>query len=86
MRPYKLLVDYEAFQFFQALGKNDQRYLHGLPVYLREYPHSQSDKKVPGEGGRVYFVYVRGKFAIKHWIDEAVREVRVIDIHFVPSA
>ena len=83
MRPYKLLVDYEALEFLQRLSKNDQRYLHARLVYLREYPHSQTDKKVPGEGGRDYFVYVRGKFAIKYWIDDAVREVRVLDVHFV---
>ncbi len=52
-------------------------------MYLRQYPHDYQDKKVRGEDGRDHFIFVRGKFAIKFWIDEAVKEVRILDIHFV---
>ncbi len=86
MRPYKLLVEYEALEFFQGLNKNEQRYLHGLLVHLCVYPHSQTDRKVRGEDGRYFFAFVRGKFAIKYWIDEPVKEVRVLDVHFVRFA
>jgi hypothetical protein len=85
MRPYKLVLDYEAVEIFQGLSSRDRRYLHACLVYLREYPHV-ADKKVAGEYGRDYFIYVRGKFAIKYWIDEAVKEIRILDIHSIHFA
>jgi hypothetical protein len=77
MRPYQLVVNFEALAFIQGLSKNDQRRLHGPLVYLAEWPHNYADKKERGADGRDHFISVRGKFAIKYWIDEAVREVRV---------
>ena len=82
MRPYKLVLDYEAVEVFQGLSKQHRRYLHEHFVYLREYPHIP-DKRVADEHGRNYFIYVRGEFAIKYWIDEAVKEIRILDIHLV---
>jgi hypothetical protein len=86
MRPYKLVVDYDALEFFQGLSKNEQHFLHARLFHLREYPHNSADRSETGEGGRVHFIYVRGKFAIKFWIDEAVKEVRILDIHLVRFA
>jgi hypothetical protein len=83
MRPYKLVVDYEALEFFQGLNRRDQFYLHGRLVWLRESPHNYMDKKVTSEDGRELFIFVRGKFAIKYWIDEAVKEIRILDIQLV---
>jgi hypothetical protein len=86
MRPYKLVVDYEALEFFQGLSRSDQYYLHGRLVYLRHSPHNHMDRRQRGKEGRDHFIFVRGKFAIKFWIDEAVKEVRILDIHFVRFA
>jgi hypothetical protein len=83
MRPFQLILDYETLEFFEGLSRNDRRYLHARFIYLREYPHNSANKKEPGDDGRDYFICVRGKFAIKYWIDEAVREVRVLRVHFV---
>jgi mRNA-degrading endonuclease RelE of RelBE toxin-antitoxin system len=80
MKPYELAVAYEVFEFLQSLRQSDQRVLQGRLVLLREYPHNQSDFVERDANGRDYHINLRGKYAIKYWIDEAGREVKVLRI------
>jgi hypothetical protein len=80
MKPYKLVVDYEAIQFMQALPPAGRKDLHQRLVRLREHPHDCRDATVLNRLDRDYFIYAGGRFAIKFWIDEWEREIRVIDV------
>jgi hypothetical protein len=75
MKPYQLVIDYEVLEFLQSLRRAAQRGVHRRLVYLGEFPHDCMDQAGSDPSGRDYFIYAQGQYAIKFWIDEAVREV-----------
>jgi hypothetical protein len=82
MRPYEIVVDYEALGFFRTLGRAAQRELHMRLMVLQESPRHCQDMVERDKSRRDYFIYIGGKFAIKYWIDEAVCEIRILEIQF----
>ena len=80
MKPFKLAIAYEVVEFFQQRDGRDRKTIREALGSLREFPHNGKDLIERDPSGREHFVNFRGKFAIKYWIDEWEREVKVIDI------
>jgi len=47
---------------------------------LKEFPHNCKDLTERHSSGRQHFVFLRGEYAIKFWIDEWDREVKVLQL------
>jgi len=80
MKPFRLLVDYNVFQFIQTLRRFEQLEIHEHFDQSNEFPHHQKSLIEKDATGRDYFVSLRGTFAVKYWIDEWECEVKVIAI------
>jgi len=80
MKPYKLTIAYEVVEFFRQQSRWDRKILEGAFIALREFPHTNQKLVERGPSGRDFFVYLKDKFAIKYWIDEREREVKIIDL------
>ena len=80
MKPYQLTIIYEVVEFFQQQNGRDRKTIDNAFEVLRQFPHDNKNLPERGPSGREYFVYLKGKYAIKYWIDEWENEVKIIDI------
>ncbi len=63
-----------------GLTKSGQRKVTGLLLRLAEHPHQIGDYTTRGDGGHDIQHLRLGEFRISFWADDAVRELRVVDI------
>lgn len=82
MKPYTLTIVYELFDFAGQQKPSDRAVIRKAFDSLRDFPHKGRILIEKDPSGREHFVYLTGKFAIKFWIDEWEREVKIIDIRF----
>jgi len=82
MKPFELMVAYPAVEFIRQQNRAEQRALAGLLEALKKYPHNCKDLTELHSSGREHFVFLRSRYAIKFWIDEWEREVKVLHLQF----
>jgi hypothetical protein len=80
MKPFELLIAYRVVEFIQQQNRSDRNAIEVALDSLKEFPHNCKDLTERQSSGREHFVYLRGKFAVKYWIDEWEREVKVMKI------
>jgi hypothetical protein len=49
-------------------------------VLIRNFPYNNADYTQVGPVGRQVHINVSAKYALKYWIDEADRQIKVLDI------
>ena len=77
---YRLLLDLEVVSQLQALSVGRRRRLLGHFALLERYPSAHSDYVDTDANGRRIDVSVREGFAIYFWIDEADRQVKILQL------
>jgi hypothetical protein len=80
MKPFKLTVAYEVFEFVDHQSRLDRQAINRAFLSLRESTDDRKDLTQRDPNGRDVFVYLKGKFAIKFSSDAWEREVKVIDV------
>jgi hypothetical protein len=80
MKPYALFIDYEVFDFMSRQHRSDQVKLRDRMLKIREYPGNYSDYIEVDSVGRSFHISVKGKHAIKYWIDDADRQIKILEI------
>jgi len=81
MKPWELLVVYEAFELIAGLSRSEQVSVRRCFEQIREHPHNHSDYSESDSAGRPVEIHICGRLALKYWIDEADRQVKILDIH-----
>jgi hypothetical protein len=77
---YEPVLSSKAAAFLVSLSKPRQRKLIGLLYQLADNPSQIGDYSEPDQSGReVQFLIVRD-ILIAFWADDAVREMRIVDI------
>jgi len=77
---YRLLIDYEAFEFLSQLKKPVQRLIHRRLRQIQDGPTECSDYQERDSTGRPLHVSICGDYAITFWEDFADRQVKVLQI------
>ncbi|HEX4140087.1 MAG TPA: hypothetical protein VHY09_07045 [Candidatus Methylacidiphilales bacterium] len=85
MKPFELLLAYKVVEFARQLNRSDRNVIEKAFKSLEESPHNCKDLTERHLSGREHFVLYRGKFAIKFWIDDWEREVKVMKIQLRDS-
>ena len=78
--PYRLLIDLEVVTQLQGLPVRRRRNLMGHFLAIEKYPSAHSDYTDTDAHGRRVDVSVREGFAIYYWIDEADRQVKILQL------
>ena len=82
MRPFQLLIAYEAIEFVERLSRRDQLSIRQRLIQIRDFPNNHSDYFEHDNRGRVVDISICGRFAIKYWIDHADVQIKVLDVHY----
>ena len=77
---YRLLIDLEVVSRLQALTASRRRRLLGRFAIIERYPVACSDYVDTDASGRRIDVSLREGFAIYFWIDEADRQVKILQL------
>jgi hypothetical protein len=80
VKPYALLVDYEVIEFIGRLNRKEQTAIWKRMRQIRDFPYNNSDYFEFDPFGRQVHIDVSAKYALKYWIDEADRQIKVLDI------
>ncbi len=78
--PYRLLIDLEVVTLLQTLPARRRRNLLNHFRALERYPSAHSDYTEADAHDRRVDVSVREGFAIYYWIDEADRQVKILQL------
>lgn len=81
MKPYELLLAYRVFNFVGNLKPAEVRLLHRKFQQIRLAPLNNSEQTVFEPEGRAVELSTWHRFCIRYWIDEADREVKILDIY-----
>jgi hypothetical protein len=81
MKSFALLVAYEVFEFIERLPRTEHLPIRKRFLQIRDFPGSHSDYSEPDDQGRRIEINIYGKFAIKYWIDDADKQVKILEIH-----
>ena len=80
MLPYQLVFTREALDFICRAGEVEMRELDGWFNRFERQPATPGDYAEQDRSGRELQVVVLRHVAITYWTDDAVREVRIIQI------
>jgi len=80
VKPFRLLVDYEVFEFVVRLNAKEQHLIRREMLRVRDFPYNNADYAETDELGRQYHVHIFGKYALKYWIDEADRHLKMMEM------
>ncbi len=78
MKPFELMLAYPAVEFIEQQSQRERGAIKVALERLKEFPHNCKDLTEQHSSGRQHFVFLRGEYAIKFWIDEWEREVKVL--------
>jgi len=73
-------VAYDVFDFMSRQGRLEQLQLRDRMLRIREFPGNYSDYLEIDSVGRPFYISVKGKHAIKYWIDDADRQIKIMEI------
>lgn len=80
MKPFRLLIDYEVFEFVARLSRKEQQLIRREMLRMQDFPYNHADYQEKDEFGRQYHVHLFGKYALKYWIDEADKHLKIMEI------
>jgi hypothetical protein len=79
VKPFRLLIDHEVLEFIAQLGRKEQPLIHREMLRVWDFPCHHADYPEKDELGRQYHVHIFGKYALKYWIDEADRHLKIME-------
>lgn len=82
---YKLLLHEEAVAFWSALNRPDRERLLWALKNLAAAPHQAPDFFEADDHGRRLSGFIEGAFALIVYIDDAVGEIRAIDLRYADN-
>ncbi len=77
---YKLVVDGEAVHVLLKCDSRSRQQLLRFLDGLSSNPHQKGDYRLQPPNDRNYEVKLIAQFKVTYWADNAVRELRVVDI------
>jgi hypothetical protein len=80
MRRYRFVLNEAAARAAFAMTYQDRNKLSTVFDSLAEYPHRDPDSIYRSPDGRTMSIKKFNRWRITYWIDEAVCEVRIVDI------
>jgi hypothetical protein len=80
VKPFSLSVEYDALQFLHGRTRREQASLLSRFLHLRDYPENSTDVREIDRSGRLIRTSIHGKYAVSFWIDDADREVKVVEV------
>jgi mRNA-degrading endonuclease RelE of RelBE toxin-antitoxin system len=80
VKPFRLFIDYEVLEFIARLSRKEQHLIRREILRVRDFPYNHADYPEKDEFGRQYQVHIFGKYAVKYWIDEADRHLKIMEI------
>jgi hypothetical protein len=81
MALFRLLIDYDVVVYVEGLSKTDRRAIRDRLVEIRDFPAHRSDYVEHDAVGREVGINICGAFAIKFWVDHAVQQIKILDVH-----
>jgi len=82
MSSFTLLIAYDVIEFLESLPRRDQLALRRRFIQISNFPDRHSDYSEPDDIGRLLDMNICGKFAIKFWIDNADKHLKILDVHY----
>ena len=82
---YEILLHEEAVAFWSALDRSDRERLLWALKRLAAAPHQSPDFSEADGQGRPLSGFIEGAFALIVYVDDAVGEVRVIDLRYADN-
>jgi hypothetical protein len=80
MKSFELLFAQQAVEFIEQQNRRERGEIKLALAQLKEFSHKCRDLVEQHSSGREHFVFLRGEYAIKFWIDEWEREVKVLHL------
>ena len=80
MKPFEVVLAYPAVEFIERQVRSERAAIKAALQLIKESPHNRKDLTESHPSDREHFVFLRGKYAIKFWIDEWEFEVKVLNI------
>jgi mRNA-degrading endonuclease RelE of RelBE toxin-antitoxin system len=77
---YRLLIDREVVDFLQSLGASRRRDLLRHFKEIERFPSAHSDYRDKDAEDRPVDVSIHDGLAIYYWIDEADRQVKILEL------
>lgn len=77
---YRLLVDYQVFEFLESIPKSDQRLLRDRMRAIQNFPSQHSDYQEPDEQARPLDISICGPYAIRFWEDVIDMHIKILEI------
>jgi hypothetical protein len=77
---WKFVFHEEPMQFLLRLRGAERDDLFKALQRLRANPNQRPHAYTNGPSGRKYLIFYGGRFGIAYWLDEFVRELRVVGI------
>lgn len=81
MKPFELLFSLRAVEFIQNLQSRERLGLQRKILQIQHSPHNCSQQTVIEPQGRPIELCTWSRFCIRYWIDEADREVKILDVY-----
>lgn len=78
---YRLLISIEVVEFVERLPAKTKRALRSAMHIIGHDPLGRSDAEDCDNNGRLLQIAVVGDYALMYWIDDADRNVKILDIH-----
>ncbi|MCP5517883.1 MAG: hypothetical protein H7A45_11585 [Verrucomicrobiales bacterium] len=78
---YRLLISMEVVEFVEQLPSRAKRRMREVIRSIGENPLGRSDAVDQDATGRRLEIAVVGDYALMYWIDEAHRQVKILDLH-----
>jgi hypothetical protein len=77
---WKLVIDEAPFEFFVSRRASERRFLLKAFERLKSEPYQTADYFAKDDSDRPLSLKGFQPFLITYWLDQAVKEVRVLDI------
>lgn len=81
METFRLLIDYDVVLYVEGLPKEARKQLRLRMHEIRAAPRSYADYDERDSMGRAVRINICGLYAIKYWVDQADRQIKILDIH-----
>ncbi len=77
---YRFVIAAEVFRYVFSLRVTERQFLDDIFQFLAENPHFRGDYQEPDEDERPRTVFLRGRFLVTFWADDAAKEIRVVRV------
>ncbi len=77
---FALLIDYQVLDYVITLNRKEAAAIREQMLRIRDFPGNLTDYFEADSSNRQYCVHIFGRHAIKYWIDDADRVVKIMEI------